>query len=837
VRTYLRILRFGLPYRWQFAGALACMVVLALATTAYVNLLGPVLDFLFTGNTGASASLSRMVPGLRLDELLARMDRAAVLRLLPLFIVGVALVKGLAFFGQAYLMSSASARLVADVRQALFERLTALSPAFHTRHHSGDLLSRFSADVAMVQVAVTEAVSSYLRDGITVVVMLVNCFLLDWKLSAIAFCAVPVTIIPVIRITRRIRSASGDSMATLGQVNEIALETLAGIRVVQAFGSERFEAARFRETSRKLVRLERRIAAVRSFSSPLMEVLAAVGLSAALMWVGARILSGELQPGRFFSFVAAVLLLYQPVKQLGRVGQTMIFGAASGARIFEILDAPSPVPDAGRETLAPFAREIRFEGVELGYGHHPVLRGLDLEIRKGEVVALVGASGCGKTSAANLLPRFWDVTGGRITVDGVDVREVTLASLRHQISVVTQETILFNDTVRANIAYGRPDASAADVERAARMAQADAFIRALPAGYDTRVGERGVFLSGGQRQRIAIARAFLKDAPILILDEATSALDAESEREVQRALDGLVQLEGGAHRTTLVIAHRLSTIRNADHIVVMKDGRAAEVGGHDELLARGGEYARLWRIFEGGTEPSFEGVAPPRGPRAPPAPPSGIGEALDGLRRRGFAPEVVYDVGAYDGRWSRLVLQTWPDASVVCFEPLEERWATIDALRAVHPGRVHLVRVGVDDADGEKELGVTEALIDSSFAYPGKVARTAPVRSLDSLLVEGAIRPPQLVMIDVQGYERRVLDGAARVLASADLVLLVCYFHRFCPEMRPLDEAIAHMATLGFGAYDVMDPLRRSLDGAMGRVVVLFARKQGWLMSDHRWSA
>ncbi|HVP66143.1 MAG TPA: ABC transporter transmembrane domain-containing protein [Anaeromyxobacteraceae bacterium] len=611
VKSYLRLLRFAAAYKWQLAAALACMLVLAVATAAYANLLGPVLEFLFTGRIEAMANFAKVLPrGWEVERWASMVDRGQVLRWLPWLVISVAVIKGIAWYGQYYLMGMTSQRVIADLRGELFDHMMRLSPGFYARRHSGDLLSRVNNDVQSVENAISNAVASYIRDGLQVVVMLASCFLLDWKLSLITFVAVPVTIVPIVRFARRLKKTTSQSQTALGKISEVVQEALSGIRVVQAYGMEAWESARFREENRRWLRYMRRTFSVRALTSPLMEVMAAVGLGLAIVWVGESIVQGTMPAAKFFSFVAAVLLLYTPVKQLGKVGQSAMQGAAAGERIFEVLDSRSEVPDDGRVVLDPFHEEIRFEDVSFSYGDRPVLRGVSLSIRKGEVVALVGSSGGGKTTLSNLLPRFWDVVGGRITIDGTDVRDATLASLRAQIALVTQETVLFNTSVRANIAYGRPEIPMADVERAARMAQAHDFIVALPNGYETVVGERGGLLSGGQRQRIAIARAFLRDAPILVLDEATSALDAESEREVQKALERLMGLDGGstggAHRTTLVIAHRLSTIRHADRIVVLSAGVVAEVGRHGDLLARSGEYARLYRIYEGGAAGSAQ---------------------------------------------------------------------------------------------------------------------------------------------------------------------------------------------------------------------------------------
>jgi subfamily B ATP-binding cassette protein MsbA len=602
LRTYLRLLAYAAPYKLRIAAAIFCMVLLSLSTAAYANLLGPALEFLFTGEVKSLAALRGFVPSsYDLDAFLASLDRRQVLSALPLVIIGVSLLKGFAAFGQQFLMGMAGQRMVGDLRRAAFDKLVRLSPAYYSVRNTGDIQSRVSGDVWAVDAAVANAIPTYVRDGLTLVVMLVNCFILDWRMSLVVFCVVPVTLLPVIRLAKKLKGVTTQAASTAGVLASIIQEVLGGMRVVQAFGMEEWESRRFGEGVRSYIRSMRRGLLVRSLSSPLMEVMAAAGIGLAIWWVGGRILAGQIEAAKFFSFIAAVMLLYQPVKQLGRVGQTAIAGAAAAERIFEILDAPFPVEDRGTKVLPPLQHAIRFEKVDFSYQgrERMVLRDFDLEIRAGETVALVGSTGSGKSTVANLLPRFWDPVGGRVTLDGVDLREATLASLRAQIAVVTQDIVLFDETIRSNIAYGRPDVPLAEVERAARLAEAHDFIAAMPHGYDTRVGERGALLSGGQRQRLAIARAFLKDAPILILDEATSALDAETEREVQRALDRLVAFEKERRRTTLVIAHRLSTIRNADRIVVMSDGRVAEIGTHDALVAKGGEYARLWRIFEG----------------------------------------------------------------------------------------------------------------------------------------------------------------------------------------------------------------------------------------------
>jgi ATP-binding cassette, subfamily B, bacterial MsbA len=551
-----------------------------------------VLAFLLMGLAAASTAGRAWLMEPVLDRIFVARE-AALLLLIAGGALALALVKGLADYGEAVLMTRVGQRVIADVQIALFARLMRADLAYFHANPTGTLISRFTSDAALLRSAAANVLGAIGKDAVTVIFLIGVMFYQDWLLAVVSFFVFPLAIRPIVGIGRRIRRVTANTQAEIGQLTTLLNQTFQGARHVKAYGMEEYEERRAAGLIERLFALIDRGTRTRARASPMMETLGGTAIAIVILYGGHQVISGARSPGALFSFITALLLAYQPLKSLANLNASLQEGLAAAQRIFEVLDVEPTIRDLpGARTLRIDGGEIRFDAVRFGYVPGAVaIDGVSLTIPAGCTVALVGPSGAGKSTILNLIPRFFDVDAGRIEIDGQDVRSVTIASLRSAIALVAQEVSLFDDTVRANIAYGRFGASTADIEAVARAAAADAFIGELPKGYDTVVGEHGVRLSGGQRQRIAIARAMLKKAPILLLDEATSALDSESERQVQRALETLIR-----GRTTLVIAHRLSTIHGADLICVVDRGQIVEVGRHMELLARDGLYARLYSM-------------------------------------------------------------------------------------------------------------------------------------------------------------------------------------------------------------------------------------------------
>ncbi len=564
-----RLFRFARPYRGRLVWAVGGMLVYAAGSAGLAWLIKPIFD-----------------------SVLPNQQRLAIT---AWAIVGFYLLKGLGSYASSYLMADVGQRVVTDVRTALYRHIIGQSAGFFAQRSTGQLMSRINNDVNQVQQVVSETAGDVARESLALVGYAALLFYYDWRLALVCIPSAPVIIYPLIRLGQRVRRTTRRSQEALEHISHVSAEAFTGHRIVKAFGTEAYEADRFQRAGDNLYRTNMKVTAALSSLPPLMELIGGFGMAAAL-WYGSRqIAVGRLTTGEFTSFIAALFLMYGPAKKLSRVNANVQQATAAAERIFEMLDIHTEVKElADAQPLAPFGRAIEFRNVSFGYedGATRILRGVTFTVRAGQMIAIVGRSGAGKTTLVNLLPRFYDVTSGSILIDGVDLRHVTLASLRAQIGIVTQETVLFDDTIGRNIAYGTPHATDADIQAAARAANAHEFIAALPAGYDAKIGERGQRLSGGQRQRLAIARALLKNAPILVLDEATSALDSESELLVQDALANLMM-----NRTSFVIAHRLSTIRRADAIVVLERGRIVEFGRHDELLGRpNGTYAALYQL-------------------------------------------------------------------------------------------------------------------------------------------------------------------------------------------------------------------------------------------------
>jgi len=600
MRQVIRLVRYVLPFLLQLLPGIFLLAAVGFLEAFRLVLLKPVLDRVLAPSTGSENIVLFTMPQSGHPIYLQRFVPTHfhnAWTIVAYALVASTVLKGCFDYMGTYLVNHAGFGMITNLRNDLYDSVLRRSAAFFQKHTTGTLISTIINDIERVQYAMSSILAEFLQQFFSFLFTAALVIMLGKQLAWVLLVFIPVIVFSAIRIGRRVRSTTRTGQDQLADVQNILQETIAGNRIVKAFGMESWEIARFRTAAQRLFRANLRSVAAAAISSPLMDIFGAIAIALLLLLGREQIAHNQLTLGAFIAFVAAVLSMYNPVRKFAVFNNSFQQALGASSQLFKFMDTEDLVSEKpGAKALPRFSHAIQFENVSFSYqsdgeGSREILHNINLEVRRGEILAIVGSSGAGKSTLVHLLPRFFDVSSGRILVDGRDVRDVTVSSLRSQIGIVTQDTVLFNDTVRNNIAYGQPHVAMKEVEGAARAALAHDFIQALPAGYDTVIGERGVRLSGGERQRLAIARALLKNAPVLILDEATSALDSESEALVQSALHNLM-----SGRTVLVIAHRLSTVRRADRIVVIESGTIADIGTHEDLMSKLGTYRRLYEL-------------------------------------------------------------------------------------------------------------------------------------------------------------------------------------------------------------------------------------------------